>query len=94
MDQRTDGLVATDTSKPEDVNGLEQEVDAIRDELGELVGELDRRRHRATKPALIGTAAIAAAAVAVAGLVMWRRHVAARSRNPALDFVRALFAKA
>ena len=94
MDQRTDGLVATDTSKPEDVNGLEQEVDAIRDELGELVGELDRRRHRATKPVLLGTAAVAAAAVAVTGFVMWRRHVAARTRNPALDFVRALFAKA
>jgi len=94
MDQRTDGLVATSTSEPGDVNGLEQEVDAIRDELGELVGELDRRRHRATKPALMGIAAVATAAVAVTGFVMWRRHVAARARNPALDFVRALFAKA
>lgn len=94
MDQRTVGLVETKAIDLADVSGLEQEVDAIRDELGELVGELDRRRHRATKPLLIGTAAVAAAAVAFTGLVMWRRHAAARARNPVLDFVRALFVKA
>jgi hypothetical protein len=85
--------VATNTGEPGDVSDLEQEVDAIRDDLGELVGELDRRRHRATKPVLIGTAAVAATALAFTGLVMWRRHVASRTRHPALEFVRAIFAR-
>ncbi|HEY2901361.1 MAG TPA: hypothetical protein VGL59_12345 [Polyangia bacterium] len=46
---------APSNSTPEQ---LEQNVDAIRDDLGDLVGELDRRRHRATRPLLIGAAVI------------------------------------
>jgi hypothetical protein len=76
-----------DLSPEAQARDLEQEVDAIRDELGGLVGELDRRRHRAGKPALLGAAALAIGAAALAGIVMWRRR--ARS-NTAMGFVREL----
>ena len=49
---------------------LEGEVEAIRDDLGDLVGELDRRRHRAVKPLAIG--AIIVAGVCIGGYVLWR----------------------
>ena len=89
MDQRTDGVVATsDLGAEAQARDLEQEVDAIRDELGGLVGELDRRRHRAGKPALLGAAALAVGAAAFAGVVMWRRRARA---NTAMGFVRELF---
>jgi len=88
MDQRTDGVVETKEISPEaQARDLEQEVDAIRDELGGLVGELDRRRHRAGKPLMLGAAALAVGAAAFAGIVMWRRR--ARS-NTAMGFVREL----
>jgi len=50
---------------------LEARVDSIRDNLGELVAELDRRRHRAVKPLVIG--AIAAVGLTVGGVLLWRR---------------------
>ena len=88
MDKRTDGLVETNEPSAEaQARDLEQEVDAIRDELGGLVGELDRRRHRAAKPAMLGAAALAVGAAAFAGIVMWRRR--ARS-NTAMGFIREL----
>jgi hypothetical protein len=49
---------------------LEDKVEAIRDDLGDLVGELDRRRHRAVKPLVVGTAAIFA--LGIGGYVVWR----------------------
>jgi hypothetical protein len=89
MDQRADGLVANskDVDPEAQARDLEQEVDAIRDELGDLVGELDRRRHRAAKPVMLGAAAVAASAGALAGFLLWRRH--ARSKT-AFGFVRDL----
>lgn len=49
---------------------LEEKADAIRDDLGELVGELDRRRHRAVKP--IGIAAVALVGVVVGSVVFFQ----------------------
>jgi hypothetical protein len=54
----------------EEPEQLEQKVDAIREDLDGLVDELDRRRHRAAKPLLIGAAASLALVVA---FVLWRR---------------------
>jgi hypothetical protein len=60
----------------EAVTELEQKADALREELGDLVGELDKRRHRAVKPAVVVAAALGF--FCVAGLVMWR----VRRRQP------------
>ena len=89
MDQRTNGVeaAAKDIDPEAQARDLEQEVDAIRDELGDLVGELDRRRHRAAKPVMLGAAAAAASATALAAFLLWRRH--ARSKT-AFGFVRDL----
>jgi len=54
-------------------DGLEKRVDAIRDDLGRLVTELDRRRHRAAKPIALSALALAALVVlGLGGLVVWR----------------------
>jgi hypothetical protein len=92
MDQRANGVRETDDISPEaQARDLEQEVDAIRDELGGLVGELDRRRHRAGKPAMLGALAVAVGAAAVAGIVLWRRRA---KSNTATGFLRELFGMA
>jgi hypothetical protein len=52
------------------VTELEQKADALREELGDLVGELDKRRHRAIKPVVVAAAAFGL--VCVAGFVVWR----------------------
>jgi len=57
---------------------LQAEVEAARDDLGDLVGELDRRRHRAARPLVVG--AIVAAVVGIGGYVWWRTR---RSRPAA-----------
>ncbi|HEX4406538.1 MAG TPA: hypothetical protein VH560_16985 [Polyangia bacterium] len=49
---------------------MEANVEAIRDDLGGLVGELDRRRHRAAKPLAIG--AVAVVSLGIGGYVLWR----------------------
>ena len=49
---------------------LQAEVEEAREELGALVGELDRRRHRAMKP--LAVAAVAVAVVGVGSYVLWR----------------------
>jgi hypothetical protein len=59
-----------DESPAEQAEKLEATVEAARDDLGELVSELDRRRHRATKLVPIG--AIAIAVLGVGGYVLWR----------------------
>jgi hypothetical protein len=70
---------AQDASKPEaepsesaeqQAAHFQAEVESARDDLGDLVGELDRRRHRAAKPIVVG--AIAAAVVGVGSYVLWR----------------------
>jgi hypothetical protein len=48
---------------------LDAKVEAIRDDLGDLVGELDRRRHRAMKPLAIGAIVLA---IGVGGFMLWR----------------------
>jgi hypothetical protein len=57
-------------SPAEQAEKLEATVEAARDDLGELVSELDRRRHRATKLVPIG--AIAVAILGVGGYILWR----------------------
>ena len=92
MDKRTDGVVENKDISPEaQARDLEQQVDAIRDELGDLVSELDRRRHRAAKPLMLGAAAVVLGAAALAGVLKWRRR--ARS-NTALGLVRELLGNA
>jgi hypothetical protein len=49
---------------------LQAEAEAARDELEDLVGELDRRRHRAAKPIVAGV--IALAVVGIGSYVLWR----------------------
>lgn len=49
---------------------LQEEVESARDDLGDLVGELDRRRHRAAKPIVVG--AIALAVIGLGSYVLWR----------------------
>jgi hypothetical protein len=48
---------------------LEDKVEAIRDDLGDLVGELDRRRHRAVKPLVVSASIVA---LGIGGYVVWR----------------------
>jgi hypothetical protein len=73
-------VAANEDSDPKSqVREVEQEVEAIRDELGDLVGELDRRRHRAAKPLMLGAAAAAASAAALAGFLLWRRHAKSKT---------------
>jgi hypothetical protein len=66
---------------------LQEEVEAARDDLGDLVGELDRRRHRATKPIVVG--AIAVAVVGVGSYVLWR-IVRSRPESKLKQFAKAL----
>jgi hypothetical protein len=49
---------------------LQAEVEAARDDLGDLVGELARRRHRAAKPIVLGVIAVAVAGIG--SYVLWR----------------------
>ena len=57
---------------------LEEKVEAIRDNLGGLVGELDRRRHRLTATARSAlpyvAGAVAAVGLAITGALAWRRR--------------------
>jgi len=81
MDKRTAG-VNEERNKPTDpaveAERLEEKVEAIRDNLGGLVGELDRRRHRLTvagKRALPYVAGVAGtAALGITGALIWRRR--------------------
>ena len=61
---------AADDSADAQADKLEEKVEAAREDLGDLVGELDRRRHRAMKPLAIG--AIAVTVVGVGAYVAWR----------------------
>jgi hypothetical protein len=62
-----------------DPQELEERVDAIRGDLGSLVSELERRRHRAGRPLLIvASTTLALAALGAGGLLYWR-HLRGRS---------------
>ncbi|HVU52275.1 MAG TPA: hypothetical protein VHL80_16390 [Polyangia bacterium] len=63
---------------------LEERADAIRGDLGALVSELDRRRHRARKPLFIAASAGGLAAVAAGAFLLWRRGRRRRTRLQAL----------
>jgi len=95
MDQGTTGMISagngvTITRKPDPVPEtpaqLENDIEEIRNHLGDVAGELDRRRHRLfdlrgqvrkrAKPIAIGAAALAAMGL---GLLWWR----SRSRRTA-----------
>ena len=59
---------------------IEREIDALRDQLDGIVGELDRRRHEAFDVRLqlrrhrtaVATVGVVAAALVVSGFVAWR----------------------
>ena len=81
MDQGTPGVKEENNINPDpedEAQRLEEKVEALRDNLGGLVSELDRRRHRLTaagKRALPYAAGVAgAAALAVTGALIWRRR--------------------
>jgi hypothetical protein len=61
--------VVADEDPEREAERLDAKVEAIRDDLGELVGELDRRRHRAAKPLAIAAVVVA---VGVGGFILWR----------------------
>lgn len=81
MDQGTPGVKDHEIRDPDpdrEARRLEEKVEAIRDNLGGLVGELDRRRHRLTaagKRALpYAAGVVGAAGLAVTGALIWRRR--------------------
>jgi hypothetical protein len=78
MDQGKNGV--NGASPARDAQRLEQQVEALRGELGDLVGELDRRRHRTGKPLVVVAAASAALAAATGALLFWRRRRQRRDR--------------
>jgi hypothetical protein len=94
MDERTGGVTTEAVGEgekngahsPSDVDpdvaarNLEEKADAIRDHLGDLVGELDRRRHRATPIAITAVVVAIAAGLVIGGAVMHRRRRLASSR--------------
>lgn len=50
------------------VQALEEKADSLREELGDLVGEFDKRRHRLVKPLVIAGTAVGG--VILAGLIV------------------------
>jgi hypothetical protein len=87
----------------EEVKHLEEEVEAIRDNLGRLVSELDHRRHdafdlrlqlrRHARPLAIGLAGVLVLA-AVGGIFAYRARQRRRSVSARLASARRLFARA
>jgi hypothetical protein len=66
---------AAEASPEREAERLEERVDAIRGDLGSLVSELERRRHRAGRPLLVvASATLALAAVGAGGLLYWRHR--------------------
>jgi len=71
MDEGTPGVEAKASSPAEGVNRLEERAGEIRENLSELVDELDHRRHRLTKPLVVGV--IALVGLSLSGVILWRR---------------------
>jgi hypothetical protein len=61
--------VVTEEDPERRADQLDAKVEAIRDDLGELVGELDRRRHRAAKPLAVAAIVVA---LGIGGFILWR----------------------
>jgi hypothetical protein len=78
MDDKKDGV--GDTSPAREADRLEEQVDAIRGDLGELVSELERRRHRVGKPLVVAAAATVTLAALAAGALLLRKR--RRQRRP------------
>ena len=70
MDEGTPGVEAKASAPDEAVQRLEERAGEIRENLGELVDELDHRRHRATEPLVVG--AVALVALSLGGVILWR----------------------
>jgi hypothetical protein len=85
MDEGTRGVGG---SPDGDVSRLEHRAEAIRENLGELVDELDHRRHRAVKPLLIAAAAVAGLGLAAVIVSRRRRRPPSRAREVALAIQR------
>jgi hypothetical protein len=60
---------------------LELRVDAIRNDLGGLIGELDRRRHRVGKPLIAAAATTAGCALGLGTFLIVRRRRARSHRS-------------
>jgi len=71
MDEGTPGVEAKASAPDEAVHRLEERAGEIRENLSELVDELDHRRHRLTKPLVVG--AVALVGLALGGVILWRR---------------------
>jgi hypothetical protein len=78
-------------------SALEHQIEALRSELGDLVGELDRRRHEVMDVRLqlrrhprILAFAVAAVGLIVAGRVVLRRRSPSRLSGRALNLARVL----
>ena len=71
MDEGTPGVEAKASAPAEGVNRLEERAGEIRENLSELVDELDHRRHRLTKPLVV--AVIALVGLSLGGVILWRR---------------------
>jgi hypothetical protein len=69
-DDLSKGEPAPGDGPAEQAEKLEAKVEAVRDDLGALVSELDRRRQRVTKSLARG--AVAVAVIGVGGYVLWR----------------------
>ena len=65
---------------------LEHEAEIIREDLGALVGELDRRRHRAARP--VTALVLGLAGASLGGIVLWR--LVRRPRSRLHPFTKAL----
>jgi hypothetical protein len=70
MVEGTPGVEAKASAPDEAVHRLEERAGEIRENLGELVDELDHRRQRWTKPLVVG--AVALVALSLGGVILWR----------------------
>ena len=83
MGEGTPGVEAKASAPDEAVHRLEDRAGEIRQNLGDLVDELDHRRHRLTKPLVIG--AVALVALSLGGVILWRRTRRRPSRVEELE---------
>ena len=89
MDEEQDGVGGTSPARKAD--RLEEQVEVIRGDLGELVSELERRRRRVGKPLVVAAAVTTAlAALAAGALLLRKRRRQRRSRLRARSLAAAL----
>jgi type VI protein secretion system component VasF len=71
MDEGTPGVEDKASAPDEALHRLEERAGEIRENLSEMVDELDHRRHRLTKSLVVG--AVALIGLALGGVILWRR---------------------